>query len=414
MERKYWFILNADVFTFYKKSMVLLYQTEKGKHAILKGENCVSILKKIDNYSNLGVAELKDSDLKDFHVKKMIEVIVKNKMGKIIPITEDAQKPIVLRPLLSLNEDIDKIKNKDYADYFLGVKFGKYLLNVNIILNEKCNLNCSGCNDYHQQFFCCYSKTTSRKEMPSKLLSELIRQLSFYPLRTINICGGNIYDYQNLELLEEVAESKKLNVYVNYRNYRKHEIIDKAKLHILINYPFKEEKLLDIIQKTSNLDSIFHIIIEDERQHERFSHFLGAYGIEDFYIHPFFTGGNKLFFEKNVYISPNDILNSKLSLREIFRNMKMNSNFFGMLYFFPDGKVRANSNTNILGDIQNEKIIDIIHREMIENTSWRKVRNNEICSKCLYQYLCPPPSNYERVLNTPNLCKKDKMKIKDY
>ena len=31
MERKYWFILNADVFTFYKKSMVLLYQLKKFK-----------------------------------------------------------------------------------------------------------------------------------------------------------------------------------------------------------------------------------------------------------------------------------------------------------------------------------------------------------------------------------------------
>lgn len=91
-------------------------------------------------------------------------------------------------------------------------------------------------------------------------------------------------------------------------------------------------------------------------------------------------------------------------MREIFRNKKLNANDFGTFIIFPDGSVKANINTKILGNINEISILELIYRELLENTAWRVVRNNMMCNNCLYQFLCPPPSNYEKVIGIPNLC----------
>lgn len=91
-------------------------------------------------------------------------------------------------------------------------------------------------------------------------------------------------------------------------------------------------------------------------------------------------------------------------MREIFRNQKLNSNFFGTLYILPDGSVKANINTSILGNIGTDKILDIIYQELTVNTAWRVVRNSQPCSECIYQFFCPAPSDYERAIGQNNLC----------
>ena len=99
-----------------------------------------------------------------------------------------------------------------------------------------------------------------------------------------------------------------------------------------------------------------------------------------------------------------DILERPISMREIFRNQKMNANFFGSLYVLPDGTVKASLNEKVVGNLRNDSVLDIIYNEMMENTAWRKVRSGRPCNACVYQYLCPPPSNYERMMGKSNLC----------
>jgi len=43
-------------------------------------------------------------------------------------------------------------------------------------------------------------------------------------------------------------------------------------------------------------------------------------------------------------------------------------------------------------------------KEMLDNTAWRKIRNDYPCCDCIYQWLCPSPSNYELAIGKPNLC----------
>ena len=125
--------------------------------------------------------------------------------------------------------------------------------------------------------------------------------------------------------------------------------------------------------------------------------------IEKYILNPIFNN-NIEFFSENVFLKKEDIFSNVISMREIFRNQKMNANNFGTLYILPDGEVKANMNTLPLGDIKTDSLLNLIHKEMIENTAWRSIRNISPCNKCLYQWLCPPLSNYEFVIDQPNLC----------
>ncbi len=49
-------------------------------------------------------------------------------------------------------------------------------------------------------------------------------------------------------------------------------------------------------------------------------------------------------------------------------------------------------------------LMDIIYRELIENTAWRVIRNFTPCNDCLFQFICPPISNYEYSLGCKSFC----------
>ena len=70
---------------------------------------------------------------------------------------------------------------------------------------------------------------------------------------------------------------------------------------------------------------------------------------------------------------------------------------------FSDGKVYANVYHEPLGTIDDD-IRELIYKEMDKGTSWRRIRDMKPCCDCVYQWLCPSPSNYELAIGKPNLC----------
>jgi pseudo-rSAM protein len=150
--------------------------------------------------------------------------------------------------------------------------------------------------------------------------------------------------------------------------------------------------------------SMVHFIIENDEQYTTAEQIIDKFNIEKYCIHPFFTRENKTFFQENIFLDKNDIISKTLSIREIFRNQKLNSNFFGFLFILPDRTVKANLNMQSVGNMKTDSILNLIYKEILDNTAWRKVRNMQPCNECCYQFICPPPSNYEIAIGKPNLC----------
>ena len=51
-----------------------------------------------------------------------------------------------------------------------------------------------------------------------------------------------------------------------------------------------------------------------------------------------------------------------------------------------------------------DTVYSLIHKELTKGHSWFQIRDQAPCTDCVYQWLCPAPSNYETVIGKPNLC----------
>ncbi len=83
----------------------------------------------------------------------------------------------------------------------------------------------------------------------------------------------------------------------------------------------------------------------------------------------------------------------------------INSIYFGKLTVLADGRVYADLNAPSLGKLGRDSIYDILFKEMSGGSSWRRLRKNVMpCKGCHYEKLCPPLSNYQKVMGKNNLC----------
>lgn len=404
-ENKYWFFLESYIYVSIKANGILLYDTHTGTDLYVKSAVAIQLVNKIYEDENLGCIELETSDLTDPETQDFVDKVVMNRMGEILNQHTHPVKPVILLPIISLNLDVEKLKDKENVDLFLARDISKYLLDVNIVLNNSCRQQCPHCQSYCRQFFCC-SKGCTSESLSQDSLVNLLRQISYFPVRTMNITGGNIYHYQYLDVFNtsNKDDKKVFNFYVHYLNYQENPYIDNQKIHLIINTPVNIDKLHKVYSLTKEKDIKYHLIVENEKQYDELESALTEFGIEDFEVHPYYNRRNIQFFEDNVFLSKEDIVASPISMREIFRNQKLNANSFGSLYILPNGDIKANLNEETIGHLGKDRIIDVINHEMMQNTAWRKVRSSEPCQNCVYQYLCPPLSNYERLLHRQNLC----------
>lgn len=403
--KKYWFYLEEYVYVNIKSKFGLVYSTLSGDLLIIKSKEIIGLLKKIYVDENLGCIQLTSNDLSNDAIRKFVDNVLRLKLGNLIDTEINPVKPIILLPILSLNLDVDKFIDKENKEFLLSKNISRYLLDINIILNTSCSQTCKKCEYYHEQFFHCL-KNNSHLEIDKKILSTLFDQIDNFPIKTINLTGGDIYHYKNLDSLMSISEKsdKKFNFYIHYLNYQPNTFIDSSNLHILINGPIDYAKLEYVCKNTCRTNVVYHIIVENENQYDSFVNTLSSLGIQDYIAHPFYNTENYSFFQNNIYVTKDDILESPISMQQIHRNQKVNANSFGSLYILPNGDVKANLNDEVLGNLLHQDILSIIYAELIRNTAWRQVRAGNRCSDCIFQYICSPISNYERVIKRNDLC----------
>ena len=83
----------------------------------------------------------------------------------------------------------------------------------------------------------------------------------------------------------------------------------------------------------------------------------------------------------------------------------MNTQTFGKLTIMSDGNIYVNANSPKAGNLGGKAIREIVFDEIYNGESWLKTRMEvSPCAGCLYNFLCPPLSNYEHVIGRNNLC----------
>lgn len=155
--------------------------------------------------------------------------------------------------------------------------------------------------------------------------------------------------------------------------------------------------------KNKSISWLFKVYTEEEL--ETVSKLIDQHELQNYKIVPVYDNTNLPFFEKQVFLEKEDIFSKPVSMQEIMRKQVLNTNNFGKLFITSDGSVYAGSTLEAqIGNLHTESIRQLIHKEMTEGKSWLRIRDQKPCCNCIYQWLCPSPSDYELAINRPNLC----------
>jgi pseudo-rSAM protein len=405
MNANYWFCILSHSYYAQNKQNAIVYNTLNGEYIQISNKAIVDLLEKMHLRKNLGVIEIGGKELNNLEINNFIKESVSKEICKIEKVNPNSAKPIQLMPILNLQKEIEKLKME--RDRSLGENILQYLSDVTIYLNDGCNLNCENCGQYDKQFFHCW-KSHHAASLSIDLFIRFIEQLQYAPIRRLAITGGNIFLYPYFNELISYLKGK--NIFpvlgIHYKNLKanKINIIYDFPTEIFVTFPLnnKESFIEQFKLFPANLKIIFEITSEID--YTLSEALIDELQIQNYEFRPFYTGNNEDFFSSNVYLTAEDILSVQSIQRIIFARQKMNTNFFGALYLYPDGTIKTNPSKENIGNFKVDNLLNIIEKELIDNTSWRTIRNKKPCNTCIYQFLCPSLSNYEIAIGKPNLC----------
>lgn len=407
--QKKWLYISPDVYVDkFSRDNLLLYNTANGQYIISSDTKLNEIVSKLYTPSNLGVIDaiiLKHN--KSIFIK---EAFTKGILG--IQKSNNDFRFINLLPLCFLHKDLDKndIEGIESRLTKLGSK-SKYISGIYLYLstekihseeilhnNEMVKLRTKA-SEQHP----CPKISIDNDLFSCNTLMSIFKQLVHTSVTTIDI----VLTKDFFSTFKPSIFIKLLNQF-NYK-YRLHVYIEDfiAFDNCLKNNALKITWII-YFDKFTNIKHLHQFILNNKNLNFKIKKLV--YSASDInkennnYIKqidlsylPVWTNENIDFFEKYVWINKKDILNQNNTMTSIFRNQKLNANFFGILDINSKGDIIAHGTNNIIGNYKNSNFsfANVISRELRENNSWRKTRNLTHCKRCPFRYLCPPISIFE-------------------
>ena len=404
----HWFYLESYTFLFYSKNQYVIYNTLNSTYidCSLYGKTINTVLSILHNTNKtycVGICEyqLRDSQFTEF-IKKIRNTfsgdIIKNIRG--IP-------PFISKPILRILHHPNNPKTKEYN--LLGENALFHLHEVTFYLeNQGFDLN-PMYKDCYKQFL--YPTYTEKQKLSHAKYLEIIEQLSICQIDKINIIPATIEKKELFSYLLSLSRqySIKTQIILPYKKYNKEDlkqllINPQFSIMIMVHLPVDYEELNSYINLFNEYNITWSLIASNKNDVIFLSkNNLGKFTNVD-YI-PWYTGDNMDFFKEYIYNDFKDIIEQKNTKQHIFRKQILNDNLFGKLTIFPTGEVYSNVNFPTIGNIQDQKLSEIVYSE-IENyfKPWFFTRDYVSCKNCVNKYLCPSISNYEIVANEYNMC----------
>ena len=404
----YWFYIDTYVYARKTENSLILYNTLSKNITKFYQIEILSFYDKLKEEN--GIIKLNTNDLKNRTLREFV-ILVKNTFsGDLIEIKNGNSKPILLKSQCHIMDDA-RNKAKDEKKEIKDIL--QYLHELSIYVNSECNIkDCQICNYAYKQTDTCY-KQAENNSLNLEEIKPIIDLIDCLPnLRKLKVLGGDINKYESLNDLLELLKEKQTEIefIFNIKQLKK-ETLSKFKnknftKKIIIQgrdgfQIFK--KNIDFLKKD---DCSFDFLVDNEIDFDLIDknyHLLN--GINHRVV-PIYLGNNLLFFEQNVYMTEEDIVESQPELKSILRNEKLNTNFFGKLFITSKGDVYENLNGTSIASIKKINLAKLISQIITNGDYWFKIRQNcNECKDCHFVDICPPISNYELVLKQNNLCK---------
>lgn len=394
---KYKIMLYPDTFFWAKGDDVLFYNASSfGWFEHRLTPEVRFLCEQWSDYDNLYSATI-EYDRTPEKVKYFIRLVTKHKIGVLL---ENGANYISLPPLLNIQENAERIKQNPSA--FTNTHILQYLTEVTIYVGGSSVKT----NEYYRQTI---YPVHSKEKLSIRDIRGFIESVQTPYLQTINIVLTDLSDSEYLSgLLVALAQYKEVVCIYMAGNVStgKYNIIDdllSAGFKNIVLTGFPDDDYIHAISHFRQRSGVsYNLLVTTAAEYELWAEAVKINSVTGFKFILLYDN-NIDFFNENVCLNKEDILSANLSKREIFMHQSLNTNFFGKLTLMPDKNVYSNENKPSIGKI-GDSVYDLIKSELENNYSWRLLRNTEPCRDCLYQFLCPSPSNYEFVIGRPNLC----------
>jgi pseudo-rSAM protein len=392
LNQKKWFSLFPSVFIWRKTDECLFYDsnTFRSKRICMNNSGIEAIVNYLQIIDNLYCIEIDKTLSSDKQTLSFLEELAALNMGMIVK--DDgtgSRRPVQLPPILNLQSAVERLNNKDLTDLTAGENILDYVHEIHLLLSDNMQ---SKTIESIMNLLDSLRKSNLYTIKISGYIHALNKLMEFRQLlNTMPAIKTVVLDFKD-DIFDSLWEVKGFNM----QNLR---------LFIRVTSGFNKElycKVENFLQ-SEELSHEYEFAVSSEDEFEDIQAKIQDVTPESMDIKPIFNGRNHIFFENNVYLDEEDCLKTEMTKRDIFAHQVLNMNDFGKLTFTSDGKVYANPYFPLLGTVEND-IREIVYKEMLEGASWRRIRDMKPCCECIYQWLCPPLSNYELALGKPNLC----------
>ena len=404
----HWFYLESYTFLFYSKNQYVIYNTLNSTYidCSLYGKTINTVLSILHNTNKTYCVGIYEYQLRDSQFTEFIKKIRNTFSGDIIKNIRGIP-PFISKPILRILHHPNNPKTKEYN--LLGENALFHLHEVTFYLeNQGFDLN-PMYKDCYKQFL--YPTYTEKQKLSHAKYLEIIEQLSICQIDKINIIPATIEKKELFSYLLSLSRqySIKTQIILPYKKYNKEDlkqllINPQFSIMIMVHLPVDYEELNSYINLFNEYNITWSLIASNKNDVIFLSkNNLGKFTNVD-YI-PWYTGDNMDFFKEYIYNDFKYIIEQKNTKQHIFRKQILNDNLFGKLTIFPTGEVYSNVNFPTIGNIQDQKLSEIVYSE-IENyfKPWFFTRDYVSCKNCVNKYLCPSISNYEIVANEYNMC----------
>lgn len=404
----HWFYLESYTFLFYSKNQYVIYNTLNSTYidCSLYGKTINTVLSILHNTNKTYCVGIYEYQLRDSQFTEFIKKIRNTFSGDIIKNIRGIP-PFISKPILRILHHPNNPKTKEYN--LLGENALFHLHEVTFYLeNQGFDLN-PMYKDCYKQFL--YPTYTEKQKLSHAKYLEIIEQLSICQIDKINIIPATIEKKELFSYLLSLSRqySIKTQIILPYKKYNKEDlkqllINPQFSIMIMVHLPVDYEELNSYINLFNEYNITWSLIASNKNDVIFLcKNNLGKFTNVD-YI-PWYTGDNMDFFKEYIYNDFKDIIEQKNTKQHIFRKQILNDNLFGKLTIFPTGEVYSNVNFPTIGNIQDQKLSEIVYSE-IENyfKPWFFTRDYVSCKNCVNKYLCPSISNYEIVANEYNMC----------
>lgn len=394
--KQFWLIINKDTFIWTQGEKGVIYNTGKGiAERFLNTGTLEGIITELKVMENLYRILLTEEQLADKDIHAFVEKLLATHSAVLMGNEEGKEIPVSLVPILKIQNDVLRYKYapKKYKDESILSNCMRLVIHL--------NGSQYGNNSYVHQTIIPFEKDKQLclEELKKFILSE---GTPFFLSEIIGV--GCIWEHESAQEIFDWIEELSIPTYIycTEQDYKKYES-SISNGHKSRYYIIKHEYENQVTDFSPAKDANYNLLVTSEEEYEKAMDIIDNHPNIPCRIIPIYNGKNNQFFEENIYLTEEDVLDTHLTKREIFAHQSINTNHFGTLTITTDGNVYGNLNEKPLSTIK-DSLYSVTFRELTEGNSWLRIRDQKPCCNCIYQWLCPSPSHYEDVIGKPNLC----------